>query len=268
MNYKIYYFSGTGNTFWSARRLAELLGGCELHNIASVMKRETISLSAPNIIIMFPAYAYEAPLMVRRFVKRAEIHAEYIAAVVTFGSSQGGALAEITRLLKRKKLALSYAGRIPCVENYIPIFGPPTEKKAAERLSMQEAATEKVSVDIKAGLQNKVVKFRPACKTVSTFFRGAKPLFVKTYRVTKACTGCGLCARLCPAGAIEMRADADTKKPYFLCTVCEHCQACLNWCPQKAINYVRMRKNTPRYHHPDVKASDLFMIDKKENSSE
>ncbi|MDR2446059.1 MAG: EFR1 family ferrodoxin [Treponema sp.] len=254
---KIYYFSGTGNTLWSARRLAELLTPREIFNIAAEMRREPITIEADAVIVLFPAYAYQTPSMVRRFLLRAEIRASYIAALATFGSDPGGALAEASRILKRKKTPLSFAGGIPCVENYITIFGVPSPATKEKRLAMQKAATENMARMIGERKTRRVVlTFRPFSALVSSLFRAAKRLFVKGYKVADQCNGCGLCARICPAGAIVIIEN----KPVFS-SVCEHCQACLNWCPMRAVRYIRITPDSERYHHPEVKAADMLIRD-------
>jgi ferredoxin len=254
---KIYYFSGTGNTLWSARRIAELLAEdtCETFNIAQEMRRPSPIIEADTVVIVFPAYAYQTPLMVRRFLVKAEIRASYIAALVTFGSNPGGALAEVSRILKRKKTPLSFAGGIPCVENYITIFGVPSPKTREKRLAMQRVETEVMSRAIGARkIRRVVLTFRPFSVFVSTLFRFAKTVFVKGYTVTERCTGCGLCANICPARAITIL----ERKPVFS-GGCEHCQACLNWCPTRAILYIRITPDSERYYHPEVKAGDMMI---------
>ncbi|MDR0706329.1 MAG: EFR1 family ferrodoxin [Treponema sp.] len=252
---KVYYFSGTGNTLWSAKRLAELLAPCEIFNIAAEMRRESITIEADAVIVLFPAYAYQTPSMVRRFLVRAEIHASYIAALTTFGSDPGGALAEASRILKRKKTPLSFAGGIPCVENYITIFGVPSSATKEKRLAMQRTATENMARMIGERKTSRVVlTFRPFSTLVSSLFRVAKRLFVKGYKVADRCNGCALCARICPAGAVIIIEN----KPVFS-SACEHCQACLNWCPMRAIRYIRISPDSERYHHPEVKAADMLI---------
>jgi ferredoxin len=250
---KIFYFSGTGNTLWSAKKIAELLGGCELFNIAAEMRKPPETIEAERIIFLFPAYAYQSPLLVRRFLIRSVIRSPYIAAIVTFGTDPGGALAEVHRVLKRKKTKVSFFGRIPSVENYIPIFGPPRERKKTERLAMQRDATEEMARALDAQNTNRVWPVRPLSMCVSSLLRLAKPLFVKGFKVTAECNGCGICAAICPACNITMK----ERRPVFS-PGCEHCQACLNWCPRRAIRYIRLKPDTPRYHHPEVGIAEMF----------
>ncbi len=51
--------------------------------------------------------------------------------------------------------------------------------------------------------------------------------------VTTACIGCGLCAKKCPAHAIEMKED----KPVWMKKKCVMCLGCLHRCPRFAIQY-------------------------------
>jgi ferredoxin len=272
---KIYYFSGTGNTLWSAKKIAGYLGQsksladfegnsdavatkpitAELFNISTLMRQTPVPIEADRVIFMFPSYAYQMPLLVRRFIIRSEIRSPYIAALVTYGSDPGGTLAELHRLLKRKNMALSFAGRIPCVENYIPIFGSPGETAKEKRLSLQERATEDAARAIAAGKTNSPWKIRPLSILVSSMFRLGlrKNIFVKGFRLRAECNGCGLCVRLCPGKAIIM----EKRKPVFS-EGCEQCQACLNWCPRQSISFLRLRGGTKRYHHPEIKVEDLL----------
>jgi ferredoxin len=253
---KIYYFSGTGNSLWSAKRLALLLGDSELFNMAAELRKPAVPIEAGAVVLVFPAYAFQTPLLVRHFLMRAEFRAPYIAVLVTYGSFPGGAAAEVYRILKRKKILLSFAGGIPSVENYIPIFGPPSERKKEKRLALQDAATAAMARAVRERKTVRLMPFRPFSSFVSLLFRLGKPLFVKGFKVTPDCGGCGLCARICPAGAISMTGPA--LRPVFSAR-CEHCQGCLNWCPKRAIRYIRLKPDSGRYHHPGVKVPEMVI---------
>ncbi len=55
-------------------------------------------------------------------------------------------------------------------------------------------------------------------------------LLGKLFVADSSCTGCGACAKACPAGAIRLRAG----KPAWG-SDCQGCNRCINMCPRKAI---------------------------------
>lgn len=66
--------------------------------------------------------------------------------------------------------------------------------------------------------------------------RLSKRLFIsKPVRAGDICTGCGQCARICPAGAIQIR-DKQSTFDYDLCIRCFCCQEI---CPEDAIDFHR-----------------------------
>ena len=250
---KLCYFSGTGNTLWSAKKIAERIGGeCELVNIGVEAQKTAIPLEADAVVLLFPAYAYGAPLIVHQFVQRAVFKTPYVAVFVTFGTSPGGALAEIGRVLKRKKTGTVYFGRIPAVENYIAIFGVQKEKTIERRLGLQRKATEEAARCVLERRANRINTFRPFSAFVSLLFSVGVKVFYKCYKVSANCDGCGICEKLCPVSAITIREG----RPLFS-NKCEHCQGCLNWCPLRAISFARLKSGTPRYHHPEINATDM-----------
>jgi ferredoxin len=255
---KIFYFSGTGNTLASAKQIAAALGDTAVISIARVMeksgpdKRAPIAIESDSVIIMYPAYGYGAPAMVRAFLKRADVRCEYLAVLVLYASKAGGAPAAAKNLLKKRKIKVNYFGRIRSVENYIPMFGAPKDEKVGPRVALQKTETARVADDIRARKTNKVLGFRPFAAFINLLFRGGRHLFVKSYRVLPSCTGCGVCANICPTGCIKIEnGRAKVTKN------CEHCQACLNFCPHKAIRYRNMKPHTKRYHHPDIVAGEI-----------
>jgi ferredoxin len=221
--------------------------------MSAEMQKPPLPVEAERLILVFPAYAYQIPFMVLRFLRRSVIRASYIAALVTFGTDPGGSLAEVGRILRRRGTPVSFFYRIPSVENFIPIFGAQPDTMIAKRLELQAHATAEAVRAIQNGEVNRVWTLRPFSFFVSTLFRTGRPLFSKGYRVSGACNRCGLCVRLCPAGAIRLQESG----PVFS-AACEHCQGCLNWCPRGAINYLRLKPETKRYHHPDVQLTDMF----------
>ena len=250
---KIYCFSGTGNSLWSAKKIKEAIGGeSEIINIGSEVSKSEIKIEADTVIFVFPSYAYGLPMAVHRFAKKAEIKAGYIAAFVTYGTSPRGTLGELSRILKKKYSGPSYFGRIPAVENYIAIFGPPSEKTLERRLAMQKEATEEAVRAVIEKRKNSVSTWSPFSSFVSALFSLGVKVFYNFYRVSGDCNGCEICAKICPVSAITMKDG----RPVFS-GKCEHCQACINLCPVRAILFGRIKASMPTYHHPEISSSDL-----------
>ena len=72
------------------------------------------------------------------------------------------------------------------------------------------------------------------------------------FETNDSCTGCGICAKLCPVGNIKIAGG----KPEWL-NRCENCFACYVWCPQKAI-CGEMVKYNPNTHHPEITLADML----------
>jgi ferredoxin len=281
----IYYFSGTGNTLWSARRIkalleapssgGELVEAVELRRIAPPFDRpEPIRLGAEDkLVFLFPAYALQMPVGVSRFMRNVSIEQTqdsvsnetggrqpYICCCVTCGSHQGGALAEAERIFRKKGLPLSYVGVIPAVENYIPLFGYPRKAIRDRKLPRQVAATETCAQAIKEGRTNKVRTFHPFFALVSALFHLGVKFMWMWYKVDtnpaspRSCTGCGTCAKVCPAHAITMKDG----RPVFG-GACEQCMGCFSWCPRHALStYGRFHPGTPAWTHPEVAVKDMI----------
>jgi len=249
---KICYFSGTGNSLWSAKKIAEIIAGeCELINIGTEAQKNGITVEAAAVILVFPSYAYGLPIIVSRFIKNAVFKTPYIAAFVTYGTSPGGTLAAARRILRKYKGGVFF-GRIPAVENYIAIFGPPREKTAQKRLAMQREATDQAARAVIERRTNKINTFRPFSAFISLLFSLAAKFFYKFYKITDRCNGCGICEKMCPVSAVTMSGS----RPRFS-GKCEHCNGCLNWCPQKAIHFGRLKSDTARYHHPEISINQI-----------
>jgi len=255
---KIFYFSGTGNSLWSAKKIAQIIKEknsreiCELINIGDEAQKSETVIEAGAAVFVFPSYAYGLPLIVRRFAKNAAFKTPYIAALVTYGSSPGGTLGALRRILKKKGIEKLYFARIPAVENYLAMFGAPKTENIQKRVLMQEKATEEAARSIIERRENKASAFYPFSAFVSWLFSFGVKVFYKQYRLGADCNGCGVCEKICPVCAIVMKDG----KPVFT-KKCEHCQGCVNQCPLRAISFGRVKFGAPGYRHPEIAIGDF-----------
>jgi len=257
---KIYYFSATGNSLWSAKMIKQGIenapfanGQVDLINIGVEAQKSEIIIEADAVIIVFPSYAFGLPLIVRKFVQKAVFKTPYLAAFVTFGSKPLGTLGELRSILKRKKIGKMFFGNIPAVENYLAMFGPPKEETIQKRTLAQRNATDQAVSAILEQKENRVNTFVPFSAFVSCLFKyAALKIFYKSYRVGDNCDGCAVCERICPVNAIVMKEG----RPLFT-SICEHCQGCVDICPKRAIRFWRVKFGTPGYCHPEIKIEDL-----------
>lgn len=68
MKTEIYYFSGTGNSYWIAKDIAERLKA-ELYSISSLKDEESITINSKSVGFIFPDYHSNLPNIVRKFMK-------------------------------------------------------------------------------------------------------------------------------------------------------------------------------------------------------
>ena len=84
------YFTATGNCLYVARQLAD--ENTRLLSIPQLVKQNHYNLEADEIGIVYPIYGHMPPTMVRRFIQRARLTAQYKFAVLTYGNRKCNAV--------------------------------------------------------------------------------------------------------------------------------------------------------------------------------
>ncbi len=240
----IFYFSGTGNSQWIAEQLASLTGD-QAQSIPDLIRDGPTAVfigADSNVGIVFPVYAWGAPLLVERFCKSITIsEGAYAYAVCTCGDEAGNAMKRLKRIFPFQS-AWSFA--MP--NNYILGFDVDTKAmeqskitKARERLTLvaEQILARKTLYDVHAGAAAgvKTALIRPM---FNMFARRTKPFYA-----TNECNGCKRCERGCPVGAITMQHG----KPTWVRKHCTQCMACINRCPKAAIQYGKGTVTRGRY---------------------
>jgi len=260
MSTELYYFSGTGNSLVVARDIAAKING-KLISIPTVMDKESIKIDADVLGIVSPTYCMRMPGIVERFIgKLANLQSKYIFAIVTVGGVAGGILDRLSEAISRRggSLAAGFVVRMPA--NYIhdanalPLF---LQKRMFRKW---EKRADEIANYVLNGKSGRMEKFNPLMTLLFSksiekqYLRGElNPGIDKNFWTDDKCNGCGICAKVCPVSNIEMVDDRPVWQHH-----CEKCLTCIQWCPKEAVQFKNVTLKRKRYHHPDVKLSDIL----------
>ncbi|MCR5150874.1 MAG: EFR1 family ferrodoxin [Clostridiales bacterium] len=241
----IFYFSGTGNSRFAAMKLASLTGD-KAYSIADIFGGDSFKKEGlPNVTgFVFPVYYFGLPEMVKRFAVLPglrDLLGSYVYCVITCGANPAAADAALAKALGRE---INYSASLVMPDNYVIAYNPSGPEKAKAALKEADSKLEIISRDINRRKQSftKKISKTLASKALYPFYN----LFRTTlfYYADDNCVGCGLCERLCPDKAIEIKGG----KPDWMKYKCQHCTACINACPQKAIQFTALTKKRGRYY--------------------
>jgi Pyruvate/2-oxoacid:ferredoxin oxidoreductase delta subunit len=266
----IYYFTGTGNSLAVAKKIAAALGDCELVSIASQKDIPgTIVPAADRVGIVCPVYFSGLPLMIADFAARLDCsRTRYTFGVVTFGGSGSApTLRQLDGLLRKthdRGLDAGFSVKMP--GNYIFMYGSPAGEKQVRIL---ESANNQIA-EIIPFIERSEHRNLPRSIISWLLHAVAYPWFTahagtedKKFSVTDACTSCGTCAKVCPAGNIELV----NGKPVWH-HHCEVCCGCIHICPAQAIQAGSKTAGRQRYRNPSVSIADLKIPDMKTRRGE
>ena len=248
----VVYFSGTGNSEFCARRIAEALedelldsAGYIRHGIAADL------ITGKPWVFVAPTYAWQIPIIFADFICSGSFSGSTDAYfVMTCGSDTGNA-AEFLRELCGEK-GLTFRGLMPIVmpENYIAMFDAPGPEKAAEivraALPILEQAVRLVLQGENFPVQTVHMLDRLKSGPIN---KGFNRYYVRSnkFYATDACVGCGRCVEVCVLNNISL----DTNRPVWS-DRCTHCMACICGCPEEAIEYGKKSLGRPRYRVPQI----------------
>ena len=214
----ILYYSGTGNSGYAARRIADGLGEPLLCLNDRIKAGNTAPVeTGERLVIVTPTYAWRIPRIVEDWLLHTELTgAKRAWFVMTCGSEIGDADRYNRRLCQAKGLACMGTAQIVMPENYIAMFNAPQVEEARQIVA---GAEPDIDGAIAAVRENRAFP-PPRRKFYDRFMSGpVNPIFY----------------------------SLQTGKPVWGQN-CTHCMACICYCPAEAIEYGKKSLGKPRYH--------------------
>lgn len=258
MKAEVYYFTGTGNSLMVANDIARQIEG-ELISIPKALNQGRVKVNTNVAVIVFPVYMWGIPLIVERFVKSIEnLKDKTVYAIATYGGMPAATINKFEKTLEscNGKLAAGFAVRMP--GNYTPFYGAIAEEKQKQIFKAWQKKCKTIAEYINANQQGKKENTNALINllfSVLLYNLSSKqiPVMDKDFWAEDKCNQCGICQKVCPVHNIDLNNGHPEWKGH-----CEQCFACLHWCPEQAIQYGKKTVGRKRYHHPEVKLTDIF----------
>ncbi len=254
----ILYFSATGNSL----SIAKLLGG-KLKSIPQLERAGEYEITDDVIGIVSPVYNHTLPLIVRRFLSKTKLKADYIFGILTYGFTSGTSAKKLANALIANGNLLHYAANLLMADTYLPVFK--MEKEIA-KLPKKDVNVrfEKIRQDIgnrRCYVPQKNLFVRLLSSLISRRMESANGISAinltdSRFLVSENCSRCRTCARVCPASNITMKT-----KPVFS-HHCESCFACIHNCPTGALQ-LKGQRSKARYRNNSVTLTELIRANGK-----
>ena len=121
----IFYFSGTGNSAWTARQIAGVTGE-ELCDIGSLIREGSAwEDETETAVFVTPTYAWGIPRLVEAWIRRSSFGKAAAWFVMTCGGSVGAAGRANRALSDEKGMRYMGTGKLVMPENYTAMFATP-----------------------------------------------------------------------------------------------------------------------------------------------
>jgi ferredoxin len=252
----IFYYTGTGNSLWSAWLLAERLGGVKL---CPMKQADAMAAGDADAVgFVFPVHMWGVPGPVVEFVEKLSLRPEtYLFALAVNAGQVSRTLIQLREVLAGRGLNLAAGFSIVLPSNYIPWGGPGPVARQNARFADARVKITEAAACIADGQGGPIEKGPLWQRIVFTAIYKMSfkqvPKMDKDFWSDDKCNACGICVNICPAKNIVLEAGKPVWQHH-----CEQCLACIQWCPQESIQFGKKTPAYERYHHPEVQLKDII----------
>lgn len=241
----IFYFTGTGNSSYVAKQIAEKTGDKLINMAQNRHEKHSFQLvEGESVGFVFPVYYYTLNHIVSEYISNLTIEGNgYVYAIVTCGGSIGGTGGLLKEELEKRNITLNNVYSLQMPDNAVFYYNIVDEQQAQKELAVSEKNLQLIFEKIQNKESGSIssVGFPKALRKVAKLIGTTKKFYA-----TNQCISCGKCEKNCPEQVIEI-VDG---KPQWVKKSCVLCSSCINRCPAKAIQYGKGTENRNRYVNP------------------
>ncbi|MBU0996569.1 MAG: EFR1 family ferrodoxin [Firmicutes bacterium] len=261
----LFYFSGTGNTYYVAKKIMEYFRKsdiCDLYSIEKHLADGSDLIESADIVgIGYPIYGSSLPKIVKDFISSLKTSNKIAFTFCTQLMFSGDGAAYGGRLLKKRGFVVKWQEHFNMPNNITDI------RILTLRHKMNYQKIEKrISYKTRKFVQ-RILSERPY-KKGSNFFSLLLGLsqrvayekmelnaYPNAIRIKEElCNGCTLCTLICPTNNLEMKDGIAVSKDY-----CTLCYRCINHCPKKAM-YMILKKGVKHPYHGPFEDFKIKMV--------
>lgn len=255
---KIYYLSGTGNSYRVARWMdravkARAIDSAVIPIESAEPKRELVASYHQLVAFVFPTHGFTAPWKMIRFalgMPAGNGAAAFCIATrgalkfgsFTFPGAAGTAALVIGLILLCKGFHLRGITGIDMPSNWMSLYSGFSRENAPKHIARWKDRAGKIFERILTG-QTHWISWSNAWDLLlwglpllwlsALYLLIGRFFLAKLFFANHNCTGCGTCVSNCPTNAVTM-VGRKNHRPYWRYN-CESCMRCMGYCPSKAI---------------------------------
>lgn len=255
---KIYYLSGTGNSYRVARWFegaarAKAIESTVISIESAEPTRELVDSRRQLAVFVFPTHGFTAPWKMIRFAlslpskKRTAAFCVATRGALKFGpiifpGAAGTAALLIGLILLFKGYRLCGIASLDMPSNWMSLYSGFSRENAPKHIARWQKRAGKIFSRILRGKTHWVsvsnawdllIWGLPLLWLSALYLLIGRFFLAKLFFANHNCTGCGSCATHCPNSSIAM-VGKKNPRPYWKYN-CESCMRCMGYCPSQAV---------------------------------